>query len=135
MSTGGSGEHASLQLSHDLVRIFVGPSLRSLWLRVAAPAVGWRKGRLEQLRLDGEVAEARVLAVERAPITGADEQLWLRYEYRDRTGRRHTGRSDYLSPDEAAGWQAGDIGGVRYSSADPRRSVWVGSLAPRSAGE
>lgn len=77
-----------------------------------------------------------MLAVERTDSRVEHDFLWrVRYEYRDAAGKLHTGRTGYVSVEEAQGWHPGDIGGVRYDAAHPQRSVWIGYLLPTSAAE
>jgi len=66
-----------------------------------------------------QVAPAGVL-INRIP------QWRLKYEFRDGRGERYEGESDYLKPHEAAEWQPGDRGGVRYDRARAADNVWLG---------
>ena len=56
-------------------------------------------------------------------------QWQLSYEFRDHVDRMQQGESDLLSPDEAAAWEPGNKGAVRFDRERPQDSVWIG-LAP-----
>lgn len=53
-------------------------------------------------------------------------QWQLSYEFRDHMGRMQQGESDLLSPDEAAAWEPGNKGAVRFDRERPQDSVWIG---------
>lgn len=53
-------------------------------------------------------------------------QWQLSYEFRDHVGRMQQGESDLLSPDEAAAWEPGNKGVVRFDRERPQDSVWIG---------
>jgi hypothetical protein len=80
-----------------------------------------------RLERDGTLAEATVTGVGPARITiNGVPQLVIRYRYEDARGRSRSGASDPLSPVEAADWDAGQHGRVRYDPGVPRHSVWLG---------
>jgi len=77
----------------------------------------------------GLVAEARPLGIEQSRVTFNRRPLWhLLYEFTDPAGRLHTGRSGYLSLEDAQRWQAGGRGAVRYDPDAPDQSIWVGDF-------
>ncbi len=88
----------------------------------------WQRiGVLLRVRRRGVAAPAVVLGV--APIgvrVNRIPQWRVRYEFRDRLGFAQQGLSDNLRPAEAAEWQVGDQGTVRYDPARPADSVWLG---------
>lgn len=88
----------------------------------------WRRiGVLLRVQRRGVVAPAAVLGV--APIgvrVNRIPQWRVRYEFRDRLGLAQHGLSDNLGPAQAAEWQVGDQGTVRYDPARPADSVWLG---------
>ncbi|HLG44252.1 MAG TPA: DUF3592 domain-containing protein [Nitrospirales bacterium] len=57
-------------------------------------------------------------------------QWQLSYEFRDPVGRTQQGESDLLTPDEAASWEPGNKGAVRFDREHPEDSVWVGRSQP-----
>ena len=78
---------------------------------------------------------AAVTTVERNPwargfqfgVTRLTDWDWiLRYSYKDGAGRSRIG-SAYLSPNEAAGWHAGQECRVRFDPGDAGQSLWFGS--------
>jgi hypothetical protein len=55
------------------------------------------------------------------------QALWvIRYRYTDDLGSTQEGRCEELSPEEAAGWKAGDAGTIRYDRRRPAASLWLG---------
>jgi len=78
----------------------------------------WREG----VRTEGAVAEVKATNVRINRVT----QWMIHYTYHDYGGRQQRGKSDYLPPDEAQAWKAGDTGVVRYDQNRPELSVWVG---------
>lgn len=54
-------------------------------------------------------------------------QWRLRYQYRDHLGRTQEGQSHLLPPEEAASWNKGDRGTVRFDRERPDISVWMGT--------
>jgi hypothetical protein len=88
----------------------------------------WRKLSADrQLLQDGEIVEATVTAVEQTGFSVNRVRQWrIAYRYTDAAGRAHRGRSSYLVPEDASGWQAGDKARIRVDARDPARSVWAG---------
>ncbi len=88
----------------------------------------WRRiAVLLRVQRRGVAAPAAVVGV--APIgvrVNRIPQWRVRYEFRDRFGHAQQGLSDNLRPDEAAEWQVGDQGTVRYDADQPADSVWLG---------
>jgi hypothetical protein len=76
----------------------------------------------EGIRADATVLDVRLTNVSINRI----RQSKVRYAYNDFTGVRHEGESDYVSPVEAALWQPGERGTVRYDQNRPELSYWVG---------
>lgn len=89
---------------------------------------GWRQRQLRRrLEREGLVAEGTVVAVVERNIRINRVPLWtIRYQYSDFTGQSHEGQSRLLWPEEAQDWKVGDTGTVRYDSARPQQSLWVG---------
>lgn len=88
----------------------------------------WKKLQADwRLLQNGAVGEAAVTAIEQTSFSINKVKQWrISYRYTDAAGRSHQGRSYYLRPEDASGWQAGDKGQIRFDSRDPGRSVWVG---------
>jgi Protein of unknown function (DUF3592) len=57
-------------------------------------------------------------------------QWRLSYEFRDHMGRTQQGESHLLSPDEAAAWNPGNKGSIRFDRTRPQDSVWIGESSP-----
>lgn len=97
-------------------------------LGVAIARPGWRRA-VVVLRVQRHGVAAQATVVEIAP-TGTRinrvPQWRLRYEFRDALGRVQQGLSDYLRPYEAAEWQVGDRGAIRYDRDRPVDSLWLG---------
>jgi hypothetical protein len=75
----------------------------------------------------GVAAEATVVEIAPAGTTINRVPQWhLRYEFRDALGRAQRGLSNYLRPDEAAQWQVGDRGAIRYDRDRPVDNLWLG---------
>jgi hypothetical protein len=82
---------------------------------------------LVRVQRNGVAAPATVMQVAPAGVLINRIPQWrLRYEFRDAHGARHEGESDYLKPHEAAEWQAGDRGAVRYDRDRAADNVWLG---------
>jgi hypothetical protein len=88
----------------------------------------WRRiAVLLRVQRHGVATPATVVGV--APIgirVNRIPQWRVRYEFRDRLGQAQQGLSDDLRPHEAAQWQVGDRGTVRYDPDRPVDSVWLG---------
>lgn len=81
----------------------------------------------ERLLREGLSAEAEVVAVEETTVRFNRQRQWvIRYRYTDRMGEGHEGRSGYLDPEEAAAWNPGDHGVVRFDPRRPGVSIWIG---------
>jgi len=94
-------------------------------------AVGWPGVRrallIARVERKGVAVQATVQNVWATGTTINRVQQWqLSYEFRDGSGVAQRGESDLLAPHEAADWQAGDHGVVRYDRDRPSASVWVG---------
>lgn len=97
-------------------------------LGVAIARPGWRRA-LVVLRVQrhGVAAEATVVEIAPTGTTINRVPQWrLRYEFRDALGRVQQGLSNYLRPHEAAEWQVGDRGAIRYDRDRPLDSLWLG---------
>ncbi|HEX7237643.1 MAG TPA: DUF3592 domain-containing protein, partial [Gammaproteobacteria bacterium] len=99
-----------------------------LGLFIALP--GWRRVlALVRVQRSGAAAQATVIEVAPAGVTINRVPQWrLKYEFRDERGERREALSDYLAPWEAAQWQAGDRGEVRYDRDRAADSVWLGKV-------
>lgn len=97
-----------------------------LGVLIARP--GWRRLLvLVRIQRNGVAAHATVTEVAPAGVLINRVPQWrLKYEFRDERGERHEGESDYLQPHEAAAWQSGDRGAVRYYRDGAANSVWLG---------
>jgi hypothetical protein len=91
-------------------------------------ARGIKSAALEQRLLrEGLSAHATVVDVRITNIRFNRRYQWIiEYEYEDRHGVRHRGRSGYLDQDEALAWKAGDAGLIRFDPRDSAVSTWVG---------
>ena len=77
----------------------------------------------------GVATEASVLGIEQSNVKFNERPLWhVLYEFADSGGQRHTGRSDYLSLEDAQAWQVGDRGAVRYDPDAPDKNIWLGGI-------
>jgi hypothetical protein len=80
-----------------------------------------------RLRREGVSADATVTGVGPTNFSVNRVPQWvIRYRYSDQRGRTHTGRSEYLSPEEAQEWKEGDVGRVRYDRQRSGQHVWFG---------
>jgi hypothetical protein len=88
----------------------------------------WRRALvLMRVLRHGVAAEATVVEIAPAGTTINRVPQWhLRYEFRDALGRAQRGLSNYLRPDEAAQWQVGDRGAIRYDRDRPVDNLWLG---------
>ncbi|MDP9467367.1 MAG: DUF3592 domain-containing protein [Chloroflexota bacterium] len=118
-----------------LVAIFAAVSAIALVVGLAILLRQLRRLRHEQrLWRVGLVAEAKVLGIEQSNVTFNRRPLWhVLYEFIDAAGGRHTGRSGYLSLEDAQRWQTGGRGAVRYDPDAPDESLWVGELETNEA--
>jgi hypothetical protein len=80
----------------------------------------------------GITVTGTVTDVLQASMRVNDETPWqLRYRYVDHRGHEHRGISADLSAADAAQWQPGSTGAVRYDRDRPGRSVWLGNQPRR----
>ena len=119
--------------THSATPAWVPPLVAALTAAFAVLGVliarsGWRRLLVHVRALrNGVAAQATVIDVAPTGVTVNRVPQWrLRYEFRDGRGERHEGASDYLKPYEAAEWQAGDRGTVRYDRDRAADSVWLG---------
>lgn len=98
-------------------------------LGLALARSGWRRLLVHvRVQRNGVAAQATVIDVAPTGVTVNRVPQWrLKYEFRDERGGRHEGASDYLKPHEAAEWQTGDRGTVRYDRNRAADNVWLGS--------
>jgi hypothetical protein len=84
---------------------------------------------VKQVRVNqrGYATEATVTEVIESPLSvNRVQQCVISYIYRDHEGQQHSGRSPYLTPEEAAAWKVGDMARIRYDFDRPEHSVWMG---------
>ena len=82
----------------------------------------------EQLRHGGTTVEAAVTGVGPASVRINGIKQWvIRYEFTDSTGRKRTGTSFPMPPEEAEAWEAGQQGLIRYDPRAPGKSLWIGT--------
>lgn len=87
-----------------------------------------------RLQREGVSADATVTGVGPTNLSVNRVPQWvIRYRYADSRGRIHTGKSEYLSPEEAQEWKEGDVGRVRYDRQRPAKNVWFGRSIPRES--
>lgn len=99
---------------------------------IAGGAVFWaglRSRRVTgQLRHRGTSVEATVTGVDPASVRINGVKQWvIRYEFTDSNGRKRTGTSFPMAPEEAEAWEAGQRGFIRYDPHAPGKSLWVGT--------
>lgn len=83
--------------------------------------------RQRRLASSGSSAQARVESVvETNYSVNGVRQLAVSYRFQDSSGREMHGKSEPMSPQEAANWKPGDVGAVRYDAAAPQKNLWVG---------
>jgi hypothetical protein len=94
---------------------------------IPALAYGWYRGRIAlALARTGRLTYAEITSVQDA-VSFSDEPLQIvHYRYRDRSGHLWEGSSGPLEDVEAGLWKVGDRAPVRYETAHPERSVWIG---------
>jgi len=97
-------------------------------LGVAIARPWWRRAVVVlRVQRHGVAAEATVVEIAPSGTTFNRVPQWhLRYEFRDALGRAQRGLSNYLRPDQAAQWQVGDRGAIRYDRDRPVDSLWLG---------
>ncbi len=84
----------------------------------------------------GLSAEGSIIGVEETNVRFNERRLWrFTYRFVDQKGNSQTGRSGYLSFQEANAWEAGERGDVRYDAEHPERSVWAGTATAQSQAE
>lgn len=87
-----------------------------------------------RLQREGVSADATVTGVGPTNFSVNRVPQWvIRYRYSDQRGQNHTGKSEYLSPEEAQEWKDGDVGRVRYDRQRPAQNVWFGRSIPRES--
>jgi len=87
-----------------------------------------------RLQREGASEDATVTGVGPTNFSVNRAPQWvIRYRYVDSRGRIHTGKSEYLSPEEAQEWKEGDVGHVRYDRQRPAQNVWFGRSIPRES--
>lgn len=80
----------------------------------------------ERLQRDGLRASAEVLEVLPTNFRVNRQPQWaIRYQYRDRLGATHLGRTPPMPQEAARRWNAGDRGEVRFDVDQPQRSLWI----------
>jgi hypothetical protein len=105
-----------------------------LTLALVGGGLTWSQLRslLRTLRLtrDGVPTEGTIITVgpTRTRINRVT-QWQIQYRYQDHLGRTHEGRSYLLSPTEAAEWQKGATGTVRFDRQRPEMSAWIGKMS------
>ena len=119
--------------THSATPAWVPPLVAALTAAFAVLGVliarsGWRRLLVHvRVQRNGVAAQATVIDVAPTGVTVNRVPQWrLRYEFRDGRGERHEGASDDLRPYEAAEWQTGDRGTVRYDRDRAADSVWLG---------
>lgn len=95
---------------------------------------GLRSRRItEQLRHKGIATEATVTGIGPGSVRINGVKQWvIRYEFADAAGRKRTGASFPMAPEEAEAWEAGQQGLVRYDPRAPGKSLWLGKSEGRS---
>lgn len=99
--------------------MMLGVELISAYLR--------RKRLIRLLAAEGVKCEGIVTAVGPSTLKVNDVTQWkVKYSFKDQLGGEHTGETDYISPDEAANWEVGQQGVVRYVKSNPSQHLWFG---------
>ena len=112
--------------SGDFIMAAGGLILTAIGGRLVTTALG-RLRTEERLLREGLSAEAEVVAVEESTVRFNRQRQWvIRYRYTDRMDEAHEGHSGYLDPEEAAAWNPGDRGVVRFDPRRPGVSIWIG---------
>lgn len=120
------------QSDGDAVLAFVFPLIGGVLSVVGGVVLvnALRTGRLaRELGRSGAVTVGSVTEVSpsRLRINGVTQWV-LRYRFQDPSGRVHEGKCA-LAPHEAASWQPGASGRVRYDARHPRTHLWTGQRA------
>jgi hypothetical protein len=85
-----------------------------------------RKRFINELMQNGMLIDGVITKVFASSLTINDVRQWqFEYSYKDLKGGQHTGKSSYLSPEEASHYKAGAKGRVRYDQNKPKKSIWV----------
>lgn len=87
----------------------------------------WLRRRRERFLVQyGADTAGTVTSVRKAGLEINDEVFWrVTYRYRDGRGDEYNGASGYLPAAEAARWQVGQTGLVRYNPDKPSISMWM----------
>lgn len=87
------------------------------------------KGILLYRRLfrEGMPVQAEIIEVSPSNLRINNVRQWrIQYRYNDAMGGMHEGKSPYLSPEKAQGWQVGQKVEVRFDPRKPSLSAWIG---------
>jgi hypothetical protein len=86
----------------------------------------------ERLRHSGMTVEATVTSIGPGSVRINGVKQWvIRYEFTDAAGRKRTGISFPMAPEEAEAWDAGQHGFIRYDPRAPGKSLWIGTAEGR----
>lgn len=106
--------------------MIIGPilALAGVWLIVLDIKHRRLVGRL---LVEGMKTEAVVSKTAPGNVKINDETQWqIHYSYKDFMGGSHSGVSSHMRPSEAAEWNEGDKGVVRYLKEAPAKHFWFG---------